>query len=87
MAAGIATASLQIGRSRKPQISTLEPVPEPAPKPVSPEPQEILTESLESTPPRHLRYTKPHEEQYAHFIHSLDLTYIAPFELLRVHRN
>jgi hypothetical protein len=83
LAAGIATASLQFGRDKKPQISTLTP----APKPVLPEPQENLTESLEPTPPRHLRYTKPHEEQYAHFIHSLDLLYIAPFELLRVHRN
>ncbi|YCM46001.1 D-Ala-D-Ala carboxypeptidase family metallohydrolase [Verrucomicrobiaceae bacterium 227] len=87
LAASFATASLQFRRPQKPQTTRQLPNPGPVPAPIPPRPQEVLVESMESVRPHYLRHTEPHEEQYAHFIHSLGLNHIAPFELLRVHRN
>ena len=85
VAAGFAAGSLPFSQRQAPRLQTTRLLPDPKPPRISL--PEVPEETAEVPRPHHLRYTLPHEEKYAEYIHSLGLSYIAPFELLRAHRN
>lgn len=85
LATGLAAGTWQI-RSKRNHGPVTDLAPPPNPKPLTKSPKAIVDEPVD-TRPYHLRKTETYEEDYANYIHALGLTYIAPFELLHVHRN